>query len=101
MSETNVIYDSEGNIVANIRLGVVWCSKSKEKLGEYTSEHIYDSNKKLVANIKNGCVVNNAGNILGKIKNKDIIINNNVVGKVTGSVEAASAAIALIFSVSK
>jgi len=101
MSETNVIYDSEGNIIANIRLGVVWCSKSKEKLGEYTNEHIYDSNNKIVANIKNGRVVNNAGNILGEIQNKEIIINNHVVGKVAGSIEAASAAIALIFSVPK
>ena len=101
MSETNVIYDLEGNIVANIRLGVVWCSKSKEKLGEYTNEHVYDNNKKIVANIKNDFVTNNAGKILGEIKNKEIIINNHVVGKVSGSVEAASAAIALIFSVPK
>lgn len=98
MPEMNTIYDAQGNVIGIFRFGVAWESKTNKRLGEYHENSIYDNNKNKIAESKGNEVYNITGHKLGEVINQQLFVNDNAVGKCIGSQEAATAAIALLFS---
>ena len=97
MSEWNTIYDVSDNIVGVFRNGVAWRKEPKERLGEYDENSVYANDSELVANIDGDTVLDNKGEIIGRIMGKDLYLADKKVGKFTGIKSAGAAAIVLLF----
>jgi len=97
MSEWNTIYDTSENVIGIFRHGVAWRKEPRERLGEYDEEAIYSNNSELVAKIVGDKVLDTKGKLLGKIKGKDLYIDDTQVGKFIGKKSAGAAAIVFLF----
>lgn len=98
MSEWNTIYDTSEKVVGVFRHGVAWRKEPEERLGEYSDEAIYSNSAEKIASIVGNEVQDTLGKVLGKVKDNELYVNENLVGKFTGSKNAGAAAIVFLFS---
>jgi len=107
MSEPKlVIYDNQDQPIAWSKFGVLWGSKSDDRLGEFYGSEIYDNEKEVVARLVKDEVLDPVGNCLGYIIEKnvpgrntsefEIIIGGFFVGKCHYEKLLAAAALALL-----
>lgn len=79
MSEPKyTIYNNLGRPVAWSKLGVMWRSGGKERLGEYYDDKIIDGVKGLIAYIDGRAVISADGAIIGETKDGSITFDYNV-----------------------
>jgi len=97
MSETNLIYDLNDNIVGVFRHGVAWRKEPRERLGEYDDDFVYTNDTEMLAKISGNSVVDAIGDLIGEIKENNLYIEGKKVGKFLGSKCAGAAAIVLLF----